>query len=66
MMVREKQLGFGGGKPPAGQQGSWLAGMMIGVTVSNLATVAMMVGTSAAIGRALVGKTTAVARTRPR
>jgi hypothetical protein len=65
MMAREKQLGFGGGKPPAAQ-GSWLAGVMIGMTVSNLATAAMIVGTSSAIGRALAGKTMPNRRTPPR
>jgi hypothetical protein len=56
MMVREKQAGFGGGKRPA-QPGSWLVGLMIGMTVGNLAAGAMMLGANAAIGKAIVGKT---------
>jgi hypothetical protein len=55
MRARAKQAGFGGGKqPPA--QGSWLYGLIVGLAVSNLATSAMMAGTGAAIGRAIVGK----------
>lgn len=58
MLAREKQLGSGGGKPPFAQ-GAWLAGVLIGVTVSNLAASAMMHGTSAAISKAIVGKAVA-------
>jgi hypothetical protein len=48
-------MGFGGGRPLP-QPGSWLAGLMIGVTVSNLAAGAMMLGTGAAISKAILGK----------
>jgi len=56
MMAREKQTGFGGGKKPP-VHGSWLAGLMIGMTVSNLAAGAMMLGTGTAIGKMMIGKT---------
>jgi hypothetical protein len=55
MMRREKQQGFGGGRKPVAQ-GSWLYGMLVGITVSNLAAGAMMAGAGAAIGKAIVGK----------
>jgi hypothetical protein len=55
MTERRKQLGFGGGKPPH-SAGSWLAGLVIGITVSNLAAGAMMLGTNAAIGKAIMAK----------
>ena len=57
MMRREKQLDFGGGggKQPFAQ-GSWLYGMLVGITVSNLVAGAMMAGAGAAIGKAIAGK----------
>ncbi len=60
MMAREKQLGFGGGKPV--QPGSWLVGLMIGVTLGNLAAGAMMLGTGTAIGKAIIDRTGATRR----
>jgi len=39
----------GGGRPTP----SWLAGIMIGMTVSTLATAAMMLGAGMAIGQAI-------------
>jgi len=56
MMPRGKQTGFGGGKQPP-TYGSWLAGLMIGMTVSNLAAGAMMLGTGKALGKIMVEKT---------
>ncbi len=55
MMERAKQAGFGGGKQPSAQ-GSWFYGLIVGLTVSNLAAGAMMAGTGAAIGKAVMGK----------
>jgi hypothetical protein len=55
MTAREKQLGFGGGKSP-GAQGSWLVGLFVGITVSNMAAGAIMLGTSTAIGKAIIGR----------
>jgi hypothetical protein len=55
MKAREKQTGAGGGRPPHAQ-GSWLAGLVIGLTVGNLAAQAMMMGTGAAIQKAIAEK----------
>jgi hypothetical protein len=63
MMQRDKQLGFGGGGKPFAR-GSWLYGMVVGMTVSNLAAGAMMAGAGAAIGKAIVGKALPAAEVR--
>ncbi len=55
MKARNKQTGAGGGRPPYAQ-GSWLAGVVIGLTVGNLAAQAMLMGTGAAIQKAITGK----------
>jgi hypothetical protein len=61
MMHREKQQGFGGGGKPVAQGSSWLYGLLVGMTVSNLAAGAMMAGAmmagpGAAISKAIAGK----------
>jgi hypothetical protein len=64
MMAREKQAGFGGGRPPT-PRGSWLVGLVVGMTVSNLAAGAIMLGTGAAIGKAITGGPPLTSRRRP-
>ncbi len=60
MIAREKQLGFGGGKPV--QPGSWLVGLVIGMTIGNLAAGAMMLGTGTAISKAIIDRSPATPR----
>ncbi len=55
MMARRKELGLGGGRKPAAQA-SLLYGMLVGMTLGNLAAGAVLVGAGAAIGKAIVGK----------
>jgi hypothetical protein len=63
MMAREKQAGFGGGPPP--KRGSWLVGLVVGLTIGNLAAHAMRVGTGAAIGKAIAGGSFITSRRHP-
>ncbi len=64
MMAREKQAGFGGGRPQP-PRGSWLVGLVVGLTVGNLAAGAMLLGTGAAIGKAIAGGNAVTSRRRP-
>jgi hypothetical protein len=64
MISREKQAGFGGGRPQP-PRGSWLVGLMVGLTVGNLAAGAMLLGTGAAIGKAIAGGPPLTSRRRP-
>jgi hypothetical protein len=64
MITRGKQAGFGGGKRPS-PPGSWLVGLAVGITVSNLAACAMMVGAGAAIRDAAVGAPAVTSRRPP-
>jgi hypothetical protein len=48
MMRRSKE----GGDPPRRPEPSWLAGAMIGLTITTLATGAIMLGAGLAVGAA--------------
>ena len=65
MIARHKQLTFGGGDRPFRPGPSWLAGLVIGMAVSNLAAGAMLLGTGTAIGKAMVDKAFPGAPTKP-
>ena len=60
MFVRGRRLGFEGGGSPL--PGSWMMGLVVGLAMSNLAAGAIMLGTSAAIGQAMIGKPAPVDR----
>jgi hypothetical protein len=55
MIVRERQMGFGGGRKPVAA-GYWIVGLIISVTIGSLAASAMMVGTNDAVRKAIVGR----------